>query len=150
MTNPDLLIKRALAAVIDDIIKFLLCIGTGGILWLGSYMISLLPSSPIRGIIAILWLLLMLLLILLIPFLYHILLESHLGKGQTLGKRILKIKVTTLDGKVPSYSQATIRTILRLVDNCFFYLVGLAVILLSEKDQRIGDILANTIVVEEK
>ncbi|HEX55403.1 MAG: RDD family protein [Candidatus Altiarchaeales archaeon] len=145
MTNTDLLIKRAIATIIDDFIKLFISIIIVVFFWAVAYLLPI-----IRGVIALFWLLLMLLLLLLIPFLYHISLEGSFGGGQTIGKRILKIKVTTLDGKIPSYTQTAIRTILRLIDMCFFYLVGLVAILLSEKDQRIGDVLAKTIVVEEK
>jgi uncharacterized RDD family membrane protein YckC len=68
--------------------------------------------------------------------------------GQTLGKKILSIKVVKLSGDQLKIGDALIRTILRIIDGLVFYLVGLIVILLTEKKQRIGDLAAGTIVVK--
>jgi len=69
------------------------------------------------------------------------------GKGQTLGKMLMKIKVTKENGKAPNYGDALIRTILRIVDGIGGYLVGFIIVLVSEKKQRLGDMAAKTIVV---
>jgi len=68
--------------------------------------------------------------------------------GQTLGKKLANIKVVTEKGKQPDYTEAFIRTVLRFVDGILLYLIGLIVILSSEKKQRIGDMAARTIVVK--
>ncbi|MFV9678127.1 MAG: RDD family protein, partial [Methanosarcinales archaeon] len=68
--------------------------------------------------------------------------------GQTLGKKIMGIKVVKENGDQPSFMDALIRTILRIIDGIAFYLVGFIVILVSEKKQRLGDMAAGTIVVE--
>jgi len=68
--------------------------------------------------------------------------------GQTLGKKIMGIKVAKENGDPPSFMDALIRTILRIIDGIAFYLVGFIVILVSEKKQRLGDMAAGTIVVE--
>jgi uncharacterized RDD family membrane protein YckC len=44
---------------------------------------------------------------------------------------------------------ATIRTLLRLVDGLFGYLVGFVVVLASDKNQRLGDMAAKTLVVRK-
>lgn len=68
--------------------------------------------------------------------------------GQTLGKKIMGIKVVKENGDQPSFMDALIRTILRIIDGIAFYLVGFIVILVSEKKQRLGDMAAGTIVVD--
>ena len=68
--------------------------------------------------------------------------------GQTPGKKAMNIKVTTEDGKQPTFAEALIRTILRIIDGLFLYLLGLIIILVTEKKQRLGDVLAKTIVVK--
>ncbi len=68
--------------------------------------------------------------------------------GQTLGKRIVNIKVVRQDGKPMTYMDALIRTILRIIDGLALYLVGLIVILASKEKQRIGDMAAKTLVVK--
>jgi uncharacterized RDD family membrane protein YckC len=68
--------------------------------------------------------------------------------GQTPGKRAMNIKVTKEDGKKANFTDAFIRTILRIIDGIFFYILGLIIMLVTERKQRLGDILAKTIVVK--
>ena len=83
-----------------------------------------------------------------IVVLYYILLEGYLG--QTLGKMLLGIKVVREDnGEVPGLGGATIRTLLRLVDGLFDYLVAFITVLISGKNQRLGDMAAHTLVVRK-
>lgn len=80
--------------------------------------------------------------------LYYILLEGYLG--QTVGKMVLGIKVVREDdGEVPGLGGATIRTLLRLVDGLFDYLVAFITVLISGKNQRLGDMAAHTLVVRK-
>jgi uncharacterized RDD family membrane protein YckC len=81
-------------------------------------------------------------------FAYFIVLEGYLG--QTLGKMLLGIKVVREDtGGVPGIKGATIRTVMRLIDGLFAYLVAFIAVLASQKNQRLGDMLANTLVVRK-
>jgi uncharacterized RDD family membrane protein YckC len=66
--------------------------------------------------------------------------------GQTLGKRLLSIRVRRADGAVPGLGSAAVRTLLRVVDGFAFYLVGLVTILATKSNQRIGDLAARTFV----
>jgi len=70
------------------------------------------------------------------------------SSGQTLGKKALGIKVVKENMKKLTYGDALIRTILRIIDSIGFYILGLIVILVSQKKQRIGDLAAHTIVVK--
>jgi uncharacterized RDD family membrane protein YckC len=87
------------------------------------------------------------LILLIISFGYYALLEGYLG--QTLGKMLLGIKVVREDnGEVPGFGAAAIRTVMRVIDVLpFAYLVGFIAVLFSGKNQRLGDMLANTLVV---
>ena len=81
-------------------------------------------------------------------FLYYTLLEGYLG--QTVGKMLLGIKVVREDtGEVPGVGAAAIRTVLRLIDGLFGYLVGFIAVLASAKRQRLGDMAAHTLVVRK-
>src|SRR5215204_4203197 len=83
-----------------------------------------------------------------IVVLYYILLEGYLG--QTFGKMVLGIKVVREDnGEVPGLGGATIRTLLRIVDGLFSYLVAFIAVLISGKNQRLGDMAAHTLVVRK-
>ncbi|HET7517037.1 MAG TPA: RDD family protein [Actinomycetes bacterium] len=78
---------------------------------------------------------------------YYILLEGYLG--QTVGKMATGIKVVTeATGQAPpGVAAAAIRTVLRLVDGLFSYLVAFVCVLASAKRQRLGDMAAHTLVV---
>jgi uncharacterized RDD family membrane protein YckC len=75
---------------------------------------------------------------------YFFALES--GEGQTLGKKLMKLRVVRADGRPAGMREIGVRTILRVIDN---YLVGLIVMFATgERRQRIGDLAAGTIVVD--
>jgi uncharacterized RDD family membrane protein YckC len=69
-------------------------------------------------------------------------------RGQTIGKMVTKIKVVREDGGDIDISTAFIRNILRIVDGLFVYLVGAILIWRSSKKQRLGDMIAKTVVVK--
>ena len=78
---------------------------------------------------------------------YFILLE-WLWNGQTIGKRVFKLRVINEDGSPAQFTAVLIRNLLRLVDFLpAFYGVGVLVIVLSPKSQRLGDLAAGTYVV---
>jgi uncharacterized RDD family membrane protein YckC len=69
-------------------------------------------------------------------------------RGQTVGKRLLRLRVLDERGLKLELSQIVIRNLLRSVDMLpAFYAVGGAICLLTRRGQRLGDIAANTIVV---
>ena len=69
-------------------------------------------------------------------------------RGQTVGKRVLHLRVVDAEGMRLQFDQIMTRNLLRLVDLLpFAYLVGGAACFLSRNCQRLGDIAANTIVV---
>ena len=79
---------------------------------------------------------------------YPIALE-WLWRGQTVGKRLVRIQVVDEQGTQLRFSQIFVRNILRVVDMMpIFYMVGGVSCLLTSRGQRIGDIMANTIVVQ--
>ena len=100
------------------------------------------------------------------PLLYHLLCEILLN-GQSVGKKAFGIKVIAADGGQPSVSQYLIRWVFRLVDFpiwvvpaivtnalpwwcAVFLFEGLACLLISPYSQRIGDLVAGTIIIETR
>ncbi|KAF5088867.1 RDD family protein [Methanobacterium aggregans] len=82
---------------------------------------------------------------------YFILLEGPLGGGRTLGKRIIHIKVVKEeDLEVMDYTKSFVRNILRIIDGFICYLVAILLIHSSDKNQRLGDSAAHTLVIKEK
>ncbi|MGZ4870108.1 MAG: RDD family protein [Halobacteriota archaeon] len=87
------------------------------------------------------------LIVLVIYFLYFTLLEGH--GGQTVGKTAVNIKVVReADGLPIDYGEAAVRTLLRIIDGLFAYLIGAILIWSSDKKQRLGDRVAHTVVVK--
>jgi uncharacterized RDD family membrane protein YckC len=80
---------------------------------------------------------------------YGILCEWYY-KGQTLGKRLMSVRVMDIQGLRLQFSQIVIRNLLRFIDSLpVCYLVGGLSCLLSPKSQRLGDLAANTIAIRE-
>jgi uncharacterized RDD family membrane protein YckC len=71
-------------------------------------------------------------------------------RGQSPGKRRVGIRVVSLDGHAVTSSQLILRNILRIVDFLpIGYLLGVASLFVSEKGQRLGDVVAGTLVVRD-
>lgn len=80
---------------------------------------------------------------------YGILLE-YAWRGQTLGKRLFRLRVIDRQGLRLSFSQIALRNLLRFVDMLpFCYFVGGAFCLATTRFQRLGDIAANTVVIRQ-
>jgi uncharacterized RDD family membrane protein YckC len=78
---------------------------------------------------------------------YHFAMES--GDGQTVGKKLMKIRVVLADGRPAGMREIAVRTVLRVVDGLGAYIVGLIVMLATgERRQRVGDLAAGTMVVD--
>lgn len=75
-----------------------------------------------------------------------------LWSGQTPGKRWLKLRVIREDGRPITFFEAAVRNLLRDFDimPAPFYSIGLISVFASSKDQRIGDMVAGTVVVRER
>ncbi|HEY8398582.1 MAG TPA: RDD family protein [Flavihumibacter sp.] len=100
-----------------------------------------------------------------LPVLLYSFLFEWITNGQTPGKMLLRIKVIAASGGQASVSQYLIRWLFRLVDFPFWIFAaisyqiwpwyifpvlfaGLACFILTPKSQRIGDLLADTIVID--
>lgn len=82
-----------------------------------------------------------------IAFGYYLLLEG-LWDGQTVGKKLLNIKVVKESGHPIDLGDSVIRNLLRIVDGLFYYAVGFVFMASSDKRMRLGDRVANTVVVK--
>lgn len=106
-----------------------------------------------------------------VPMLLYSLVSEVLMHGQTLGKKIMKIRVISLEGGEPTLGQYLIRWMFRVWEwpflfgyifystgsiifysfiTGFFGIVVVIIIGVSKKSQRLGDIAANTAVVNTK
>jgi uncharacterized RDD family membrane protein YckC len=131
LRGPKLDNRRILAAGVDLLI---VALGAAVVLFAGDALSS--DTADIQGALGAVvlgW-----------ALYYFFALES--GDGQTVGKKLMKLRVVREDGSPAGMREIAIRTILRVVDN---YLVGLIVMLLTgERRQRIGDLAAGTVIVD--
>ena len=125
---------RAGATIIDIVIfwvfSFLVAIVTGDASGAGFALGT--GASCLVGIIAIA---------------YYVVMEQMYGG--TVGKLALGLKVVKIDGTAMDWQTAIVRTLLRIVDGLFFYLVGAILVWTSPTKQRLGDKVAKTLVVKK-
>lgn len=86
----------------------------------------------------------------LVLFGYHIAFEVF-ASGRTPGKRWLGIRVVRLGGHPVTFLPSATRNLLRLVDLIpGMYLVGLISVLVTSRNQRLGDLAAGTLVIRDR
>ena len=132
--------RRILATLVDSVVISILFVVMSALFGRSSTAGGE-ASASLEGLPALIFFLLVVL--------YYIVLEGYLG--QTLGKMLLGIEVVREETEaVPGIGAAAIRTLLRLVDGFFFYLVAFIAVLASAKNQRLGDMAARTLVVRKQ
>lgn len=83
-------------------------------------------------------------------YIYSITLES-LMEGQTIGKKVMKIKVVKIDGYQAHFSDYFVRWIFRLVDIWSnSAIIGLLSVIINKNNQRLGGIASGTAVISLK
>ena len=85
-----------------------------------------------------------------LPVLFYTLVSETLMEGQTLGKKLVKIKVVKIDGYQAGFFDFLIRWIFCLVDINMGFAPGLVTMMITKHTQRLGDIAAGTSVISEK
>lgn len=84
----------------------------------------------------------------LIFFGYH-LFQEWLWNGQTLGKMFLGIRVVRQNGQPIGFWESLGRNLLRVVD-VYASGIGLVCMMLNRREQRFGDLLAGTLVIQNQ
>ncbi len=85
-----------------------------------------------------------------LPVLFYSFLCEMFNYGQSLGKRLMNIRVVKADGSVPGISSYLLRWLLFPIDGPITGGLGLLVALLTKNSQRMGDLAAGTMVIKEK
>jgi uncharacterized RDD family membrane protein YckC len=146
--------KRLFAWVIDIVIQAVY-------LWMAARLLNIVAGNQWGNSLD--WLMV---LYFLPVFFYHLACEIALN-GQSIGKKAMGIKVITAEGGQPSLSQYLIRWMFKLLDfpylilpaiafgslpwwTFLFFLGGVSCVLFTAKSQRIGDIIASTIVIDTR
>src|SRR5947207_3846667 len=86
---------------------------------------------------------------LVVVFGYHWTCEAF-WSGQTVGKKVFRLRAVGDRGEPMTFGQAGIRNIVRLVDFLpYAYGIGLVVLFVNGRGKRLGDLAAGTIVVKD-
>lgn len=135
-------VTRFLARAIDFFIEVLATIAI-------AYFIYVLNILPLMfGVSLIDWAAALVLVSFFVVPIVHSMLFEWFMRGQTFGKRVLRIRVVDADGLRLQFSQIAIRNLMRFVDSLApFYVIGGIACILSRRSQRLGDYVANTVVM---
>ena len=90
--------------------------------------------------------LLVVFLIFFVPYLYPLVFET-MGSGQTLGKKVLHIRVVDLEGGGPKISAFILRWLILPLDVFGSAGIGPLCVFFTKHQQRLGDLVAGTWVV---
>jgi uncharacterized RDD family membrane protein YckC len=129
--------SRASAYLIDFVVQWVFIVIVFFVL--AQFASSVTSGYLVLGIFALLYFV--------VTFGYFVAFEM-LDSGRSLGKRALGIRVTRVDGSGVKFGGSLVRNLMRLLYSIpLFYLLDGGLILGTKKNQRLGDLLAGTIVV---
>ena len=135
--------SRAVARLLDQLIQLAVMIALAILAALGGSG----SGGDEGGALAVAGVILFLFLL---QFGYDVLFET-LGSGRTPGKRWAGLRVVRVDGAPVGFLPSAIRNLLRLIDFLpGVYGVAILAVLISGRNQRLGDLAAGTVVVREK
>ena len=149
--------NRFLAVAIDHFIQyFTIILVAWFFLSIAGYTSSDVADAPDKLLNDVpKWTLALAIIILFLIFASYFIIFEWLWNGQTPGKRLMKLRVIREDGRPVTLWESIARNLLRICDAVpgFIlpvYSIGLIIIFLSNRDQRVGDIFAGTVVVRER
>ena len=98
------------------------------------------------------WIYAVMIILLFLTFSGYFAFFEWIWSGQTPGKRWLKLRVLREDGRPITFWEASVRNLLRSLDMmpAPFYSIGLISVFINARDQRVGDMVAGTVVVRER
>src|ERR1043165_1066014 len=129
---------RFLAAFLDLLIKLGVMLGVG-------IFFGLVADTDTEEWIAIYWI------VILVFWAFYSLVFEFFMHGQTPGKRAMKIRVVKVDGEQVTLGSLLLRWLFRIIDFPLAWpTIGITMVVFTEKFQRIGDLVAGTILVSTK
>jgi uncharacterized RDD family membrane protein YckC len=136
--------SRFIAILIDSLIwgvSILILIGVASIVVAAVHAASRFSENWILGIVF--------LIVFLLQWGYFALFEAF-NNGRTPGKMVAKIHVIHRSGRAISFIEALARNLVRAIDYLpSFYTAGVVTMFLSRQNQRLGDMVAGTLVVRD-
>lgn len=127
---------RMLAQILDWVIQFA---------WMGGtlYVINLLDQTIDENVIWILYVF-----VCMLPSYFYAIICSVLNNGQSIGKRVMNMRVVKKDGSRPGVGAYILRWLLMIIDGPLMSGFGLLIMLMNKNNQRLGDLAAGTIVIK--
>jgi uncharacterized RDD family membrane protein YckC len=134
--------SRFLAIAIDTLIQ----LGALAVLVIVALLTTIAFPSPART-----WAMAILVLVGFILYYGYFAVFEALWSGQTPGKRAIRLRVISTSGRPITFYDSLLRNLIRIVDQVpGFYAVGLVTLFFTERNQRLGDLAADTVVVAEQ
>ncbi len=137
--------SRFIAILVD----YLIC--GAALLVLGVMAAVILPALSFFGGVSANWAVgILFLIIFLMQWGYFALFEAF-GNGRTPGKRVARIRVIHQSGRGISFVESLARNLVRFIDYLpGFYAVGIVTMFVTRRQQRLGDLVAGTLVVRDR
>ena len=88
-----------------------------------------------------------LLLMPILKFIYQVILETK--QQATIGKKLMNIRVSNLNGQKPEFSEILIRNLAKIISTGTFFF-GYFYLFLNKKQQTLHDLMANTLVIKDR
>ena len=135
--TPASIVERMLAQIIDWTIQ---AVYAGGLTYFFFGLDLIRFSETLQVLVLVLGILL--------PMLFYGFLCELLANGQTLGKRLLKMRVVKTDGSMPGIGAYLLRWTMMIIDGPTTSGLGVLVMLINKDTRRIGDLAAGTMVIK--
>ena len=138
--------KRILAGIIDLVLINIVV----SIILFFVFLVGFIFSTILDSIIIPILFLLVFLFMFVLSLFYYLVCEV-IFKGKTLGKYLVGIKVVNYKNKNIGWVESLIRNLLRVIDILpNLYLLAVILVSVTQDSQRVGDMVANTYVIEDK
>ncbi|NOW98153.1 RDD family protein [Mucilaginibacter sp. SG564] len=146
-TTQNIDIDYEVAGLGERIVAYIIDMAMFGVIIIATIIIAE-ATTKFRGGTESFWLGLIIIIYAVLYVFYDLICELAMN-GQSVGKKIMKIKVISLDGARPRLGQYLLRWLFRIIDFLpgTLNLCGLICVAVSDKSQRLGDMVAGTTLI---
>ena len=137
--------SRFLALAVDTLLQIAATIALAGI------GLAILFASAATFDTLSPWVLAVLFLVYFLIYHAYFAIFEAMWNGQTPGKRAVGLRVISVSGRPISVFEAILRNVVRIADQLpGIYAIGIVSVFVTERNQRLGDLAAGTVVVHER
>ena len=146
-TSQNIDIDYEVASLGDRLLAYLIDGGIFALIYILAIIIGI-STSAISGGAGSVFIIVLVVIYFTLYVFYDLACEVFMN-GQSFGKRLMKIKVISLDGAQPTIGQYLLRWLFRIVDFTLTGgLCGLISVAVSDNKQRVGDMVAGTTLIK--